>query len=759
MSKVGLDDFLIAHSVEELRALATDELRIPPRPGIEINNRQLHEKRNDALKALAEANHPPTVYNRAGILARLKWPDEGPPFLDTLEPDALRNRLTDIIDWYSTSDKRGQVSVSPPLEVVRSLLALAEYKDFPPINGIVTAPIFAPNGALLVEPGYHQEGRVFLHAPELENLSAIDTSAYAVQQAKELLAELICDFRFVDEASRSHALCFMLEPFVRLMIAGSTPIYIFDAPKSSTGKTLLCQTCAGIFNGGPLPELSAPHEEEEWQKRLPALLETGRSHIFFDNVKRLQSESLFALLTTIQYQFRPLGTSTTRTVENRCTWSATSNNLLATDELLTRSVWSRQDAGVENPAERTNFRHKLPEWAEQNRRDLVIACLTLIKAWIDAGKPAYQGANAFTRYQSWVNTMGGIMEFHGYTGFLDNQARQRERSDTEGAAWKQFVNLWYDAQAENEVAVRELFGYAQECFADRIGDGTDRSQKTRFGKLLLGHVDRIYDGKKIVAAGTATSGEAKGAALYRLEVVPPDAEDHAATDQGNLGNLGNLLRQPIESIEKPYINTASGEREKVPHLPQVPRAICFAVTPTQQSTARIIAAERTKGHNHCRRSDENRGSDDRNREADYYGVLAELVLAEELQRAGLPASTPQLLASRPPEDADFEIGCIRYDVKAVLPGSRYACINAEKHDNANARPDFYALVLFTDDKAFQVARVPAASVEDWELREAHSLYRSTSRESLAEFIVASLEVFRPAPQEGGKAHVATRTWR
>jgi len=45
-----------------------------------------------------------------------------------------------------------------------------------------------------------------------------------------LFNELLGDFPFVDEASRAHTLALMLEPFVRPLIKGPTPLYLIDAP-------------------------------------------------------------------------------------------------------------------------------------------------------------------------------------------------------------------------------------------------------------------------------------------------------------------------------------------------------------------------------------------------------------------------------------------------------------------------------------------------------------------------------------------------
>jgi hypothetical protein len=60
-----------------------------------------------------------------------------------------------------------------------------------------------------------------------------------------------------------------------------------------------------------------------------------------------------------------------------------------TTVLARRSVLIRLDANVERPAERKGFRHpNLLAYARGNRGQLVWACLTLIQAWVAAGRPS-----------------------------------------------------------------------------------------------------------------------------------------------------------------------------------------------------------------------------------------------------------------------------------------------------------------------------------------------------------------------------------
>jgi hypothetical protein len=136
-------------------------------------------------------------------------------------------------------------------------------------------------------------------------------------------------------------------------------------------------------------------------------------------------------------------------------------------------------------------------------------------------------------FESWTRVMGGILEAVGISGFLDNRQKLRERADNESQAWRGFVQVWWRAQEDRPrlgkpMTTHELLPMALEFLGDKIGEGTERSQKTKLGLLLVKNLDRIYAGKKICRAENALEGAHSGAARFYLEDVEkprsPDSE-------------------------------------------------------------------------------------------------------------------------------------------------------------------------------------------------------------------------------------------
>jgi putative DNA primase/helicase len=178
----------------------------------------------------------------------------------------------------------------------------------------------------------------------------------------------------------------------------------------------------------------------------------------------------------------------------------------------------------------------------------------------------------------------------------------------------------------------------------------------------------------------------------------------------------------------------------------------FVATSALRSCAEKLAAQRTQGHDHCRKPHEDLGAK-KNSRCDLFGLLAELVLTDALEKADLRPEGYQFVASRPPTKPDFTLSGVRYDVKAVLPGQHSVNINQAKHQNPETRPDFYAVCLFTVPDRFAVAIVPAADVDGWEARRGHSPYYAAPRENLQP--ITSLNAFTRKEE----ADAPRRVWK
>ncbi len=485
-------------------------------PRIVVTHRELRDLTEDGLEALRGANEPPTLFQRGG--ARLRHSEDNVPFLEALTEPAVRGLMARTADWRRRTDQGFLVPVAPPMPVVEDVLALPKWHDIPILNGIVEAPSFSREGMLLTRPGYDPAGRLWFHSRRDLTIAAVPEfpSPEQVRAARDLLVEeLLGDFPFADEAARAHALGAMLLPFARELCGDRTPLHLIDAPTPGTGKGLLADMLTIPATGRSAEIMAEGRDDEEWRKRITAILIRAPGFILIDNVRRrVDSSALAAVLTAGHWTDRILGQSKTVTLAVRAVWLATGNNVGLSNEMARRSVWIRLDARRDTPWTRTGFRHPhLGAWALEHRGRLIHACLTLIQAWLAAGRPA--GTATLGSFEAWAATIGGVLNVASVPGFLGNAHALYTQADEEVQMWRAFVLAWWDRHHQQEVGTEDLYtlATAETLLTEVLGDGLERSQRTKLGKALGRMRDRIIGPYRIV--GEREDG--KGRRLYRLE--------------------------------------------------------------------------------------------------------------------------------------------------------------------------------------------------------------------------------------------------
>lgn len=553
--KQGVDDYLAAgHSVDDLLALATSELKSAPLPQIQVNNRFLRDISDDAIAALEASNDPPTYFLRGSVPVRVS----GDSKAEVLTNVSLKGDLDRRADFIKVVYKEGQPEIvpsRPPSDLAPDILTRPEL-PLPKLEAIANAPVVLPSGEVLLEDGFDLESGILLR---LHKLSGLRTNM-PTAEALALLDEVFADFPFVEAAGYAHALAMTLQGFVRPLITGAVPLYLIDAPARGTGKGLLTEVSSLITLGYPAPVMSQPRDGDELEKRITTVLLEARQTIFLDNVTRLDSPHLAAALTAEIWQGRILGKSELVTVPNRATWLATGNNVEMSDELARRIIPIRLDAGVERPEERRGFKHAdLPGWVREHRSELVSACVSLIQAWLDAGQP--RGTATLGRYESWAGVMGGILEAAGVSGFLGGRERLHSEADKETTEWASFCEGWWSTFGERAVTASELFEIVKDrkLLLDLWGGRSALAAAQRFGRGLTSRRDRVFGGFKLMNAGKDAVTNSNAYRLERVATQTPEtrqssfqlAETLLATEDRLTGFDPGLAIEPSETRHIP----------------------------------------------------------------------------------------------------------------------------------------------------------------------------------------------------------------
>jgi putative DNA primase/helicase len=382
-----------------------------------------------------------------------------------------------------------------PVSLCENILGRTTW-PFPPIEEVIRHPVLTPEGELITQSGYRPELLAYVDLENLKINVPQNPSNRQVEAAKSLIFEhLLVDFPLIDEASKTHVLALGLQLFVRHLIDGPTPPYLLTATVPRTGKTLLVFLLALIATGEEFKLLAPTENEEEWRKRITALLAASPAIVCIDNInKKLDSASLASLFTTRHWTDRLLGSNTPVTLRNHVTWTLTANNPQASEELTKRCVWIGMDPKMENPEERSGFKHQpIKRWVQANRQKLLEAFLLLVQAWVAQGMPRSKAT--LGSFEEWAEVVGGILETVGIPGFLENRKALIERTSTDQQEWKDFIGVWWQKHKETPLKVSQLreLAYEAELLGRILGDKSEKSQDTRLGKALLQKQDRIFD--------------------------------------------------------------------------------------------------------------------------------------------------------------------------------------------------------------------------------------------------------------------------
>jgi len=446
----------------------------------------------EAWAALEAANRPPRMFKR-GMPVRLEEDDEGAPILYELNQDRLRHELAISVTYFREKADGTRILMHPPLAIVKDMLAIPN-PPLPILDRLVEVPVFASDGSLEIEPGYHVRSRTYFApspgfvVPPVPEKPSDDDMARAIVTIQ---MEMLRDFAFKEDAERAHAVALLLQLFVRDLIDGPTPLYLVEKPTPGTGASLLVDILTYPVMGRPAGLLTEGRDEDEWRKRLTAKLLHGDPVVVIDNLRRrLDSSAVSAAITARIWEDRRLGASESLRIPVKCAFVATGNNPALSAEISRRTIRIRLDANMDRPWLRTGFRHpELRKWVQTHRAEIVWSALVLIRRWISEGCPIPADVCKLGMFESWSEVMAGILHTADIRGFLTNLDEFYDASDAEGAAWRGFVGSWWQKYKDAEVTLADLFPLAEEL---DLHDGSERSQKTRLGKQIAAARDRRF---------------------------------------------------------------------------------------------------------------------------------------------------------------------------------------------------------------------------------------------------------------------------
>ena len=526
---------------------------------------------------------PPWLFRSGETIVRIERDDDARPFFREVGASLLRYELAEHIEFLADKTIQNvsvEVPVPPPTILVGNLLATPT-PPLPRCRRIVTTPVFAANGRLVDQPGYDAHALLFYEAPAGFSLPPIfpRPTAQDVAAAVKTLTEPFDEFPFKDrEIGLANTLGAVLTSFARDLIEGPTPLNLFMKSTPGVGSTLMVQAI-GIITTGTAPAMTAPAQDDaEWRKKITSMLIKAPQVVVLDNLRKIDSTALSTVLTAWPtWDDRLLGTNEDVKLPVRCAWLGTGNNIRLTTEQFRRTVRIELEALSERPwLSGIKYRHvPLLPWVTAERVRLVAAALTLVRAWIAAGKPA--GAATLGTYESWAAVVGGILAVADVPGFLGNAMDTDVVDDEVGDIKPLLVAWWNNEKFEQHIALSsELFSMieANPDIAPHLKGTTEHARRSEFGLLLRDrYKNRVYD-----IADDLT-----------VRLVRPEGQKHDKKPRwqlirfaggGAVGAVGvrggispKTKSNPAASAPGDPQDRSEGERKTLPRPPAPPRGL------------------------------------------------------------------------------------------------------------------------------------------------------------------------------------------
>jgi hypothetical protein len=460
----GPDDFIAVRSGEAMLQLIDDAQESRPSVVVRAGEQPLAVDRAEEILCARFENLK--IFQRAGEIVRvIALPvskrgsglhrEAGAIQLISVSAVALTELLDRLIEWQKLKAIKGGFEPGPndcPSKIAASYLSRIGSWRLPRLAGIISAPIMRADGTVLCRAGYDTATELLLTEdwPHLDGNPSRTDALDALDRIQEPFAE----FPFVAAEDRTVLAAGFLTAVQRRLLE-TAPLFGFSAPTPRTGKSLLAESLAIVATGRPAPAMAVSGEREEMRKAVLASLREGHSVINLDNVEHpLASPDLARAITQTEYADRLLGESRILRFSTNLLWTVTGNNLAFRGDLAVRALISRLDAGLERPEERKFKIADLKTYVVEHRGDLVTAALTILRAYVVAGRP-HQALMPWGGFDEWSAAIRAPLVWLGAADPCG--ARQHvieDDPDREQAA--ALLSAWYSAVGDKPIRTAEL---------------------------------------------------------------------------------------------------------------------------------------------------------------------------------------------------------------------------------------------------------------------------------------------------------------
>ncbi|MDP2829323.1 MAG: hypothetical protein Q8O37_12040 [Sulfuricellaceae bacterium] len=340
----------------------------------------------------------------------------------------------------------------------------------------------------------------------------------------------------------------MLAAAVRPSLAHA-PMFHVRAHMVGSGKSYLCELITAFATPQRGTPTTFPADDEECRKLLLAELLRAPAVVEFDNLTGdlVAHKSLCTVLTSEFMSGRILGVSKIATVNTRTLFLSSGNNVGPVQDMTRRCITIRLDPGCETPAARSFTRPELVRDVLRERGRYASAALTIVRAWIVAGRPKTL-CKSLAGYGDWSDLCRQPLL---WLGCADPTVSVFEAmaDDPDRETLGRLLTVWQSVFGKTPAMVRDAVKQAhalydahaelREVLRD-IADERGEINRRKLGWWIRRHAGRIVDGRRFVRASGNRSAEAwqvelveSVSPLSSVSILPGGKSVSGTADTGN----------------------------------------------------------------------------------------------------------------------------------------------------------------------------------------------------------------------------------
>jgi len=438
------------------------------------------------------------IFQRGGKIVRVDVDSQtGEINITELFAEEIQRILSSRSCFLKPTNKEKWAYCNLPFYYSNSLYKGRKYQHLHELRGIAMQPYLRPDGSIITTPGFDQDTGIYSDFKEHDAFFTLaEPTIKDAENALQGILNLLIEFPFKTEKDRSAAIAGILTAVIRPSLSHA-PMFHCNASQISSGKTYLMKCISAFATPFPVASSEFPRSEDECCKQLFSLLRKAPPVIFYDNVNSdlPNYTSLCSILTEENFSSRILGRSDAQAVSTRTLFLTNGNNVLPKEDMVRRAITITLHPTCEIPATKRYSNKKLLDEILENRSQYVSLALTIIRAWIVAGRPIKEVPTVAT-YGDWSNYCRQVLLWLG----LPDPATSlliALKKDPDREILGCLLRAWYDLFGSQSVMLRSAVENSNDILKEvliEINGGQSSLNHRRLGRWLKRHAGCIVDG-------------------------------------------------------------------------------------------------------------------------------------------------------------------------------------------------------------------------------------------------------------------------